>query len=307
MAGQFIFTGLFWKNDQPYITYCRIDDTRLEEKSLKVGDKFNIRFRAGKYCIGTEIDRALWISCAENKLRLGKDKKTALLESSKQCDDCLNNNFFTCRMTCTGMFCKPSSPKAKLICKPPNTNVYLTSVAGIKKVGVSLSLPRRWIEQGSDLAVKVAEAPGLEARRIEQRIAEELSLKLQVRNNHKIKNLASKNIEQERSSLMELVSKSMKIIDDNLAETGKRIENPEILEFSESYGENLNGLNILEKKIELNGEFGGEIVAIKGSILVVKQETYYYAIDLKKLISNTFEFIEHDARMDTQTALDEWF
>ena len=37
----------------------------------------------------------------------------------------------------------------------------------INKVGVSLGLPRRWVEQGSEYAVHIATAPGLEARRID--------------------------------------------------------------------------------------------------------------------------------------------
>lgn len=306
-----IFVGIKWKGNpyRPFVEYCEINGNIIKEKELKIGSKFNIKFLVDSYCIGSEVGKGLWISCAENRLQKQLEPKTVQLNSDKekQCSICLNENFFTCRMTCTGTFCQPSSPQAKEACTPPKTSVYLTSVAGKKKVGVSLSLPRRWIEQGSDFAVKIVEAPGLEARRIEQILAQELELNLSVRNNHKIKHLAAVSKNTGTEILEGLINESQKILDQALPVNGKKIEHPEILDLGGYFGNSLANLDINEKIAKPGDEFGGEVYAVKGSILVVRQERYFYALNLKSMISKTFSFLNSDAKMDTQTSLNEWF
>ena len=301
-----IFVKLQWKgkHPQPHIYYSELHKEEIMTKHLKIGEMINIKFLGKSYCIGTEVDRGEWISCVKNR---NKTKTERTEKQYNQCFSCRRTDFFSCRATCAGDFCNPSSEKALAMCTPANTSIYLTTASGVNKVGVSLNLPKRWIEQGSDKAIEIAKAPGLEARKIEQLIAKKYDLKLQVRNSTKIKNLGSPFDEKHEHQLIEIVDTMKDEIKGIVAESGGEfIENPKMEGFEEFHGEIKQNVNYSEVTPKKGAEFGGIITAIKGSILIVDREGYYFVLDLKKLVGTTFEFIEKST-METQTALDEWF
>lgn len=310
MPMKYIFSQFMWKGDpyQPFISLVQIDGKQMEEKYLKIGENFNIRIHEGKFCIGTEVERGRWITCVESKERLKKSLSTTKIRTNKkQCTLCTKTNFFDCRMTCVGNYCNPTTPRAKKICDPPDTSVYITNLAGINKVGVSLSLPRRWIEQGSSVGIRVAKLPGLEARRLEQKLAKAFDLKLQVRNSTKIKQLSLNVGKKERDKLLKIAEKSSSTIDSVLAtSTGEKYTNANLVDLEEYYGNSLPNKQVTEIKVQEGVEFGGEIFSIRGSILIVKRGEYFYALDLKQLLSRVIEFTE-STEMDTHTSLDEWF
>ncbi|MHA2170890.1 MAG: DUF2797 domain-containing protein, partial [Candidatus Kariarchaeaceae archaeon] len=226
-----------------------------------------------------------------------------------QCSLCRTTDYFACRKMCLGKVCMPSSLRAKAKCDPPNTSVYLTHVGGEIKVGVSLQLMNRWLEQGSDYATEIVNLPGLEARKLEQEASKTFNLKLQVRNQTKLRNIDPVPFEEGFEELSRKLVAMQPLIDLELINTkGHKPNKNEIHNLTEFYG-NLSYdryIDVIDPHPDV--EYGGIIESIKGSLIIVKQGKFYYAIDTKKFHSYIFEFLDRRAKIKKeQAALDEWF
>ena len=284
-----------------------------EEQSLhKIvpGEEINIAFLDQKLCIGVEEKTSKWISCITNNKKDNPEfnRENRVDQKIKQCFRCRQHSFFNCRMTCTGDICMPNPLTAKAYCDPPQTKVYITSIADKLKIGVSLGSLRRFLEQGSDYAAIIAKTKGLEARRIETRGAKELELVLQVRNSYKIKNLKPLPKEEAIKRINEKVGNMSPITIEVLSSVeGEHYVPVEILDLGKYYGDLNFTQGITEIVPKAGKEFGGQIIAIKGSILVIEQSNNYFALDMKKMISQTFKFLDRKAKMRITSAIDDWF
>ena len=165
---------------------------------------------------------------------------------------------------------------------------------------------RRFLEQGSDYAVMIVRAPGLEARKIEHLAGSNYDLTLQIRNSFKLKNLKPEPKEMASEKLMKKFKSMEVMIDSNLKNTdGERLK-PEILDLTKYYGRLKFG-NIEEFQAMNDKEFGGEIVSIKGSLVIVKHKDRYFALDSKTMISKTFTWLDRPAKMQLKPVLNNWF
>jgi hypothetical protein len=307
-----IFVKVLW-NTQPVeanILYFTKGQEGQKLHKIVIGEEINISFLDQKLCIGVEERTSTWISCITNNKKDNTDvkKENKVDQKFKQCFRCRQHSFFNCRMTCMGDVCMPNPLSAKKYCEPPETNVYLTSIAEKMKIGVSLGSFRRFLEQGSDYAAIIAKTMGLEARRIETRSAKELGLVLQIRNSYKIKNLKPLTMDDAVSRINIKVDEISPIVKEVLSDIdGEHYYPVEILDLGTYYGD-LNIKNTIEEIVPKAGkEFGGRIVAIKGSILVIEQSNNYFALDMKKMISQTFKFLNRQAKMRITSAIDDWF
>lgn len=307
-----IFVKVLWNTEPVEANMLYFTKGEEGQKLHKIvpGDEINIAFLDQKLCIGVEERTSKWISCiTNNKKDNPKFEKENLVDQKfKQCFRCRQHSFFNCRMTCTGDICLPNPLAAKKYCEPPLTKVYLTSIADKLKIGVSLGSFRRFLEQGSDFAAIIAKTKGLEARRIETRSAKELGLVLQVRNSYKIKNIKPLNKEKAVKNIKEMVGKISPIAKEVLSGVeGEHYELVEILDLREHYGDLNFNQSITEIVPKAGKEFGGRIIAIKGSILVIEQSNNYFALDMKKMVSQTFRFLDRQAKMRITSAIDDWF
>ena len=315
----YIFVGQFWHRNPiyPVLRVVPLRGLKHSEYPLTLGEQFNIRIAPVRYCIGTSHFEKGWITCIENQNEYNRPNLVDGVQEAKrvslnltQCLLCQDDDFYKCRKICTGESCNPSSQAAYNKCQPPDTAVYLTHIAGELKVGVSLRKESRWLDQGSDYSTVISYAPGLEARRIEQRLGQKLDLKLHIKNSTKFRNFGPMSIEYVTEEIEDTVTKAQTIIDDVLESCdGKRIKSPQIYDYTSYYGkiDFERPIQVIEIKDDTDIEFGGYIVAFKGSLLVVQQGIYYYGIDTKDLVSREFEFLNRDAKMEGQASLDEWF
>lgn len=313
----YIFVKLVW-NLNPIYPSLRIISTKNEQFSelpLVIGDEFNIKFGGRKLCIGTEMAEKGWITCVANQNRLNKPYFKLGIQQERgvpneyiQCLDCRQANYFACRQICIGNECNPSSQQAYDACQGPRTSVYLTHLGGQTKVGVSLSVQRRWLEQGSDYGVELVKMPGLASRKLEQQISKELDLKLQVRNTAKIRNFKPLSLKYGGEELESKFNQCLEIISKDFAETDKIINDPlEITDLTPNYGklEIDRPIQLVDFKPSL--EFGGTIEAVKGSIIIVRNGLYLYGLDTKILTSRTFRILDHEASIGGQRSLEEWY
>ncbi|MFV2014749.1 MAG: DUF2797 domain-containing protein, partial [Candidatus Heimdallarchaeota archaeon] len=306
----YIFVKLVW-NRNPVYPMMRLVSTKNQEFSempLVIGDEFNIKIRQRKLCIGTEIAGLGWITCIANQNRLNKPYRKVGVQQERplapeyfQCLDCRSSSYFSCRQICIGKECNPSSQEAFDHCQGPRTSVYITHLGGQLKVGVSLDVQRRWLDQGSDYGVELIKLPGLEARRLEQQISNNLNLKLQIRNTAKIRDFSPINPDYAISEMEEKFAEIKQIINEDYQEIEKKIiDTQEIIDLTEFYG-NLNPdrpIQLVEVKPTV--EFGGTIESVKGSIIVVRNGIYLFGIDTKTLIGQTFDILDRSAAMSGQ-------
>lgn len=286
-------------------------DGSIQHIPLNIGTPLNVKILSKGFCIGTEPDKGEWISCIENKRRLGLEAgEPNRVAQGKQCNLCIKEEYFACRKTCTGKFCNPTSQRAYSLCQPPKTAVYLTRIGSKNKVGVSLQPIRRWVEQGSDFATWVVKLPGLEARAVEQEVAKAFGFNLQVSPKHKMTE-AHNSPDFDSTEDLQKAIYSIKQIALEIAEQRKKPalfnENTEFADLRQFYG-NLDQIDrpLQEVEIKEGVEFGGNVIAVKGAILIIEKDGYFYGINTKKWSGCSFEFIEN-ATMDTQLSLDDWF
>lgn len=313
----YIFVKLVW-NQNPVHPMIRIVSTKnqqFSEMPIVVGDEFNIKIRQRKLCIGTEIAGLGWTTCIANQNRLNKPYKKAGVQQERpvsaeyfQCSDCRSSSYFSCRQICFGKECNPSSQEAFDHCQGPRTSVYLTHLGGQLKVGVSLNVERRWLEQGSDYGIELIKLPGLEARRLEQQISKDLNLKLQVRNTAKIRDFQPMRADFAIGEIEDKLADIKNIINTNYHRVDKVIvETSQITDLTEYYGNMNPDRPIQLVEIKPTVEFGGIIDAVKGSIIVVRNGIYLFGIDTKALMGHTFDLLDRMASMTGQKSLDEWF
>ncbi len=309
----YLFIKLQWQPNpvQTFLIYSDTVSGDITRKEIKIGDEIQIRVLNKGLCIGGEVEKGKYRSCIQNQMHSSEKSETYKTNPSvrnHRCLLCVRSDFFLCRSTCTGVICNPSSPRAKELCTPPNTAVYVTNIAGIDKVGVSLSVKRRWLEQGSDVATKIALLPGLEARAVEQEVNRALPVKLQVSSKKKRSNLKLENFNSDEfRKLVEEALSIAKGVQNEKHIQGKVFENPDIIYLEEYFG-NLGEIPSYVQHFDLspNKEAGGKIVAIKGALLIIKSGNYYYTLNTKELIGCEIEFI-NNAQVESQFSLDEWF
>jgi hypothetical protein len=344
----FVFIKLHWKADPVLasLIFADLNTGEVITKPISLGDEIYLKYFSSTKCIGTERDGSGWISCYQNQLCqliLENFKNTGidLLEtkqllnmrdqitedlypeayskmnkikfnsapSNAQCYYCNLKEYFACRKICLGNECKPSTPEAKARCNPPETAVYITKVGGEIKVGVSLNSKRRWLEQGSDYAIELALLPGLEARAVEQKIAQTLEIKKQVSTKNKLQYLQSSELNEFDSQLIEVSSELQSIakeVKDLRSVEGEIFENFEIVDLTKYQGIIENDKHYQEFDYNHGNIFGGRIVALKGFLVIVENNGYYYVLNTKKLISHVFEFSE-PIDMKGQKSLNEFF
>lgn len=263
-----------------YIAFITKENTTPEILELKVGSPLTIQVAANepKFCVGFTNDVGEHVPCPTAEM---------ILLNKFQCQSCSLNEFFICRSYCIGDFCNPSSENAKAHCWKTPAYVYITYVGGKLKIGSTTSPIRRWIGQGSDAGIKIAEGVGLEPRALEQHLSIVLSLPLAIRMSQKFKQIG---ISIDRDDITNQIESSLnqiycsEIIKSKILIPRKELES--IIFLDDYYGD-INQLKArpLVKKLSNKGLLvSGNIVGVKGSILVLKNNETYYATDLNSLI-----------------------
>ncbi|MBI5229575.1 DUF2797 domain-containing protein [Candidatus Micrarchaeota archaeon] len=130
----------------------------LGEIRIKPGDKVDLLLARERRCIGF-VSKGEFKECPRKALVKGK-----------KCASCNAVDEETPCLKCNGSICLAEEEK-RLKCSEKNYFVYLAAFGGsMLKVGVSRKerRMRRWIEQGADFAVRIADGlDGRTARRIE--------------------------------------------------------------------------------------------------------------------------------------------
>ena len=275
------------------------DNVSMEEEVFELipGKELSIKVEPNskKYCVGFSTPKRNRISCPTAEILDGKNF---------HCASCSSSEFFTCKAICQGEFCNTSSAGAKTHCWKTKAYVYLTYIAGKIKVGSSTSSIRRWLGQGSDAGVVIAEGVGLEPRALEHHIGSLPQFPLAIRISQKMKSLGQK-LDKEKitAEMEEAINLIYSTIKSNIFYSKEKLTGLTFLD--EFHGEisTIEARPMIKTLDESGLDISGEIIGVKGSVLVLKNGSTYYTTNLNSLIGSYIDLDEEVKEMKGQKSL----
>jgi hypothetical protein len=169
------------------------------------------------------------------------------------------------------------------------------------KVGVAYHsrIPKRWIEQGANVATRLLETNGRDARRYETLIHDTFNVRLQVPTQYKFDALWNPMIPQETAAIAQLANKIRK------QSPGLPLYQDTIHDLSPLYGLPPFTHRPLLLSVTAQQLITGIILGIKGSLLVLQVQGLPYILNLRQLIGRSIVVKETGATI-VQRILDEF-
>jgi len=207
------------------------------------------------------------------------------VDSEKMCRECaLNDDFFLC-MKCTGEECINESQRNA--CKKNKYYIYLAAFSTILKVGISYErrIMERLIEQGADMGAKIGMVQdGKLARTIEQKIRSELNISDRVTGAEKHSMLfGNPNV-----AAINIFNAFTKLKSNGLA---SYLISPEIYNLQSIY--RLSSVRFMPQVFaaEEGSCLDGHVVAAKGNIMVVKNDSSLLSVNAHRLVGCEIEMV----------------
>jgi hypothetical protein len=280
----------------PGLTVWRGDDQETAFLPLRPKKQLSWTLHGPKRCIGSITASGKLERCPENSVVLGAGQKCGPCQAGDIADPCIR---------CDGRRCDALEAR-RLQCDATMYIIYAVIFNDrLLKVGVS-SRGRaltRWVEQGADYAGVLREIEGgRTARRIEDRIGRLQGITKQVRSERKTRALLDNLEKTDAQSLLDEFIKRASHLELN--------SDVDLLDMSPYY--TLKTLEsqptVWRKRSEpVDGKvIVGEIVGMKGSLIVTKIGTSLSVVDLKQIIGYTID-LDSDITLVTQTGLMDFF
>ncbi|MHA2240796.1 MAG: DUF2797 domain-containing protein [Candidatus Thorarchaeota archaeon] len=246
---------------------------------LEPGQKVSWTVLGPRMCVGFRNFDGTHVQCPERTALKSNQSKCALCSSLDQYDPCIR---------CKGHSCT-ATPEKREKCREAEYALYLaifkdtTVKVGVSKLGRVLT---RWLEQGVDYAtVLVTMKDGKAVRRFEDSIGRRSDVAKSVQVSRKLKMLNQGLSLEEANKLLHDVIDG---IDDERINTNIKLE-----DFSKFYG--LSDLDTdpeiwnSRNSSPINQQFLGDIVGMKGSLLVTRFGHAFTVVNLKQLIGYTID------------------
>ncbi len=287
-----------WKwADEKFRSGIEVWDEKSEQRrfiELRAGEKIGWIISGPRRCIGFIDSNGEYTYCPDR----------ALVTQGHQCAPCSAMDFFNPCMRCTGDTCF-ATPKRWNICRQTEYVVYLVTFGdSVLKVGVSTKgrVLTRWVEQGADFGAVVANVTGGKmARRIEHKLSMLDGVTKQVRNNLKAELLFQQTDRKTAENLMQrFVAR---------AGASYHLSMDKIISLSQYY-ELANIQNAPHALLRLGKntttlQVVGEIMGMKGNLLITRAGGSYLIVDLANIVGNRIENRE-DLTIVTQSSLSEF-
>ncbi|MHA2358381.1 MAG: DUF2797 domain-containing protein [Candidatus Heimdallarchaeaceae archaeon] len=250
-------------------------------------------------CIGHSINKREYYLCSNTTTN-----------QYSRCYTCEQNDFERCFLFCdasqTYGNCN-QHPEAFEYCKTHPCSVYLALIANNVKVGVSFNPLKRWINQGADVAIEVIRAKnGLEAREIEKSVSSTLNIPQTIRKTTKARKL-NYNLSRSLSEFENLTNKVISHIKDSgyVSEDSEKLYKETRLV---SYYGKIPSLSVnpILNEVEKTMQIPGEIVGVKGNLIVTKVNNSYYVTNLSRIIGHLVSFSSSTLKLKGQKSLSDF-
>jgi len=259
---------------------------------LSPGEKLSWTIVGPRMCIGSRNETGRLVPCPEHIISRPRQVKCSSCAAVDSMDPCIR---------CTGRICNASEER-RTRCEETDYVVYLAVFNDqTLKVGVSTArrVRTRWVEQGADFAAVLAEIQGgRAARKLEDLIGRKRGATKQVRSKKKIASLMEQLDFAEAEELARRFSSSLLEV---LPEYEVQLE-----DLSMYY--NLDSLNARplpwrKRSDPMDGmQLLGDVVGMKGSLLVTRIGSAFTVADLKQLVGYTVR-PDLSVKMVTQSGL----
>lgn len=274
----------------------REDAESLDFVPITQGKHLNWSFSGPKRCVGNIDSTGKLVKCPEDAI---------ILRQGTRCGPCLAVDFYDPCIRCDGRTCGASEAR-KIQCDMSDYAVYAVVFNdSTLKIGVSSKnrVRLRWIEQGADFGGIVETITGgRTARRREDRLGKQPNVTKVVRGERKIESL--------QNTLDIEVAQS--IVDDFIVgvesiELGTHVE---LEDLSKHYS--LPALEITPTPWRKRSDpidqrpLVGDVVGMKGSLLVTSIGSSYTVTDLKQVVGYSLDS-DGDITMVTQSGLMDFF
>jgi len=255
-----------WENFQPVLI---VNNGRIGKIRLFDTD---VRFSVGKkHCIGSFV-----------KGKHQECPNSAEISYGNYCDECrLRDDFFLC-VQCDGSEC--INKKRRSDCEEERYFIYLAAFDSLLKVGISLDrrIMLRLVEQGADFGAKVAAVKdGKAVRLVEQKIKKDLGIADRILGEEKYKRLFC-DPNKAATELYKAIVKLRRSFTQHLIY-------PEIFDMRKYY--KLQHVVMQPRSISIGDgtKINGKVVAAKGNIIILQDDTGFSAINAHRLIGREVE------------------
>ena len=302
MAGKLV-SAVEWRENQG-VWSCRL--LRLDEGFrrivLELDSHLSFKVLKGRFCIGftklsSKTDER---GSSDSWKELNPCPHGAEIRRGIRCRRCAISDVTRACLLCDGWECS-ADPAIRRVCEDSVAYVYLASFgAGRIKAGVSQGsrIPKRWIEQGADAAKRVLVGNGREVRRFERRIQDELGALRRVKASQKINVMGSDSDLEKSIGLLNALEVE---VHEKFSEADHFHEEPQIL--SPYYPMHQLGRRPLELRIREGLEVSGQVLGVKGPILLIKMMDLPLAINLNRLVGRKID-VEDVSITKAQAGLD---
>jgi hypothetical protein len=286
-----LVSALEWREHNGlYNSYLLLHDHGYTSLPLPPGAKLNFIIQPGRRCIGyhqltTQTSPGEW-------RRLTPCPTSSLARGGPQCPSCQARDAVAPCLRCRGETCTAVGP-VRDTCRNSQAYVYLAAFGGKLKVGVTREgrYVKRWVEQGTDTALRVLIGNGSEVRRLEHLIHSQLGVPESVRAGTKALALGR---EDKTKQAFILLGETRRRVH-HLASPNQRFnEDPWIL------APHYNIPVIKQKPIPLKVDDGvavaGEVVGVKGPTLLLRNGEVFIVLGLSALLGRSIEAIPDGAR-----------
>lgn len=284
--GQFRFGLTVWNNKSE----------RPDFAEIPLGKRVSWTVLGPKQCIGFNNDRGRLERCPE---------RSTVSKSVTRCGPCSAMDMYDICVWCNGSTCNAGEER-RGSCLSTDYVIYL-AVFGENSLKVGVSSKRRvmtrWVEQGADYAAIIAETKGgLAARRLESSLGRSSNVTKSMRASSKALQLLTRaSVDEAQEKVSSFVS-STRLLD----ESGMG----PVHDLSGHYG-----LDTLDSEPQqwyrrsdpIDGrKILGDVVGMKGSLLVTKIDSVFTVHNLKQLLGFTIDSTQ-PVEVVTQSGLEDFF
>jgi hypothetical protein len=292
-----VIDALWRKQDKEFQSGILVWEESREEPvfhQLNPGDEIRWTVEGPRKCVGNRNSSGL-VRCPESSI---------LSKRGTRCGPCLALDVYDACIRCDGHSCLASAERRKK-CETTEYVIYIATFGDdTAKVGVSSKKRNltRWVEQGADYAAVVKTIMGgQQARLFEDRLSRIKGLTKNVRAGRKMDSL-KKQISHEEAQ--ELITSFLEKLEE-------KIPNPvDVINLSPYYS--LDTLDAKPKRWHTPSEtiqglqLLGEIVGMKGSLLITSLAGGYTVVNLRELAGYTLDTTTN-VNIVTQSGLSDFF
>ena len=274
-----------------------------EYSNLRLDQGSNLAFKVleGRFCVGyTGITVTGKGDVTDSRRNPRPCPLDAEVKRGVRCGSCQRSHAMTPCLRCDGADCR-ALPEMRRACLNSTAYVYLASFGGGRvKAGVSRGrrVMRRWIEQGADVAMRVLVGDGMEVRKFERRIQEELGALNHVRSVQKMDPVRRST---DIGEAVERLDKFRRGVHGTFPEESHFLEEPQVLL-------SLYGLPEFNKRpvglrVKEGLQVSGNVLGVKGPILFLEMGGLPRSLSLNRLLGRRIE-TEGVEKVRTQSGLE---